>query len=100
MYVVLLRPYLTLIVTIRSEVHYGGSQHLLPDQQEHIMMCNSLLMSEEGVLLMLHSSLKKKLSLVSFRIYLFKEHALLLCDMVTYGTGNCDDFQVTFVMCN
>lgn len=56
----LLRPYLGFILMISSmEVHCGGSQHLLPDQEECIMMCSSLLMSEEGVLLMFHSSFKK-----------------------------------------
>ena len=79
MHLILLGPCLAFILmTNAMEVPYGGSQHLLLVQQEYIIACNSLLMSEEGVLLCFTSIEKKKKSLVSSRIYLFKERALLL----------------------
>ena len=77
---ILLGPCLAfMLMTNAMEVPYGGSQHLLLVQQEHVMMCNSLLMSEDAVLLTFHINWKKNPNIS--RIYLFKEYALLLCEI-------------------
>lgn len=47
-------PHTFVPVTSIVKVPSGGSQHLLLLQQEHIMMCSSLLMSEEGMTLTFH----------------------------------------------
>lgn len=50
---------LVLHLTGAPEVACGGSQHLPLAQQEHTLLCNSLLTSEEGVLLMFQINNKK-----------------------------------------